>query len=375
VYSTYVLRKRNIQISKIEVKNTISSVRKVLKSGNLAQGRCVEEFEKTFAEILQVKHAIAVNNGTSALFLALKSLDLNSNSEIITTPLTFGATLNAILAAGATARFADINQDDFNVDPNSISERICENTKVLLPVHLYGQMSNMTEIMNIAKSNKLFVIEDAAQATFAEVNNKMAGSYGIGAFSFYATKNFTSGEGGIITTDDDDISEKIRILRNQGMKSRYEYTTTSLNYRMNELQASMLIPQIKNRSKIQLKRSKNAELMNSLLAESNLLTLPNQNLGKIHVWHQYTLILKGNSRLNRDDIVKKLQDRGISAGVYYPKLVFDYECFRNHERVIIEETPKAKMISKNCLSLPVHQYLTKNDVKRIAYELLEIIYG
>ena len=362
-----------IPISKIDLEESIPHVIDVLRSGNIAQGPQVARLEETFAELSGVKYGVAVNNGTSALYLALKSLELGPDDECITSPFTFGATLNAILATGAKARFVDISESDFNIDPSMIESALTPNTKVILPVHLYGQMADMNPIKEIAIRNNLEIVEDAAQSAFAGYQDKKAGSFGLGCFSFYATKNFTSSEGGIVLTNDENLARNLRILRNQGMESRYQYVTSSLNYRMTDIAAAVLIPQLTNREEIQKKRSFNASRLTELLSECSSIQLPKQINGRRHVWHQFTILLSEDSELSRDEIVKSMNEASIGASVYYPKLVNDYDCFKNDIRISSSELPIAKSIAKRCFSIPVHQYLSESDLDRIANELLRIL--
>ncbi len=209
-----------IPISVVDVRDAEPLVLEVIRSGVLAQGPMVERLEDAFAEIAGVRHAVAVNNGTTALVAALQVLDLQPGDEVVTSPFTFVATLNAILEAGATARFADIREDDFAVDPAAVAATVGDRVKVLMPVHLYGQTADMGPLMDIARDRGLHVVEDAAQAHGATYEGKGAGSFGIGSFSFYATKNLTTGEGGMITTDDDAIADRLLVLSNQGMRQR-----------------------------------------------------------------------------------------------------------------------------------------------------------
>lgn len=362
-----------LAISKINLEDSIPLVESVLRSGNIAQGKLVQQLEQEFEVMTGVAHAVAVNNGTSALFLALKGHRIEPGDEVITSPFTFGATLNAIIAAGGIARFADISEDDFNVRAETIESQLTEKTKFVLPVHLYGQMADMSPIMEIVRKNKLQLIEDAAQSAFASYGSNSAGTFGTGCFSFYATKNFTSSEGGMLTTDDEDLAARLRILRNQGMASRYEYVTSSLNYRMTDVQAAILIPQLPKRHIIQRKRTENAKKLSSQLSLSPHLALPREMKGRVHVWHQYTVLLKETCNLTRDEVVARLNDRNIGAGVYYPKVVFDYDCFRGHPQVIQTEVPNAESVSERCFSIPIHQHLTHSDLDRIAENVLEVV--
>ena len=354
-----------IPITIVDVKDSEELVLQVLRSGNLAQGPLVAQLERDFAALHQVDHAIAVNNGTTALVAAIESLHLGLQDEVVTSPFTFVATLNAVLEAGATVRFADISEDDFCVSASTLSENCNANTRVLMPVDLYGQTANMIEISNLAKSKGLRVVEDAAQAHGASISNQMAGSFDIGTFSLYATKNITSGEGGIITTNDSSIADYLRILRNQGMRERYNYVIPGHNYRMTDLQAAIAIPQISKVNTIAEQRGSNASRLQEGLANIQGVKLPKQMADRKHVWHQFTILLGEDARVDRNQFIEKMLENEIGCGSYYTKLVFDYECFRDNPRVKIENYPVAERISRQCVSLPVHQYLSESDLDKI----------
>ena len=354
-----------IPITVVDVQDSEELVIQVLRSGNLAQGPMVAQLERDFASLHEVDHAIAVNNGTTALVAAIESLRLEKGDEVVTSPFTFVATLNAVLEAGATVRFADISEDDFCVSPSTLSENCNSNTRVLMPVDLYGQTADMTEILHLANSRGLRIVEDAAQAHGASIANKMAGSFDIGTFSLYATKNITAGEGGIITTNDSDIADYLRILRNQGMRERYNYVIPGHNYRMTDLQAAIAIPQISKVKQIAEKRASNARRLQEGLADLQGVKLPKQMPDRVHVWHQFTILLGDDARIDRNLFIDKMFENEIGCGSYYPKLVFDYECFRNNARVKIDEYPVANRVSKQCVSLPVHQHLSDSDLDKI----------
>lgn len=343
----------------------------VLRSGVIAQGPVVKELEDRFATLVGVEHAVAVNNGTTALIASLAVLDLKPGDEIITSPFTFAATLNAILEAGATARFADVSDDDFCVTPESVEALVGPRTKVLLPVHLYGQPAAMTEISRIADEHSLTIVEDAAQAHGASVDGRQAGGFGIGCFSLYATKNLTTGEGGIITTDDASIAARLRILRNQGMRQRYEYVTAGNNYRLTDLQAAIALPQLDRYDRMVAARAENAARLSELLVGIHGLTTPAQVEGRFHVWHQYTVLLPEGT--DRDAVVEGMTAAGVSTGIYYPRLVHDYPPYRDRADVILDPTPVAASVAARCLSLPVHPHLADGDVETIAGALQDCL--
>lgn len=362
-----------IPITVVDVKDSEPLVLEVLRSGSIAQGPMVARLEREFAEAIGVKHCIAVNNGTTALVAALEVCDLKAGDEVITSPFTFVATLNAALEAGATVRFADINENDFCIDASTIAPLINEKTVALMPVHLYGQSADMSGINDLVSKHSLKLVEDAAQAHGATYGTSSVGTFGLGCFSLYATKNLTSGEGGLITTNDDVLADRLRILRNQGMRERYKYEVIGHNYRLTDIHAAIAVPQVAKMFTIAETRKKNAAYLNSALSDVKALRLPKELDGRSHVWHQYTVVLTENSTIDRDEFISKMSERGVACGAYYPKLAFDYDCFKNNHRVVIDDVPVAERIARSCVSLPVHQYLTESDLRTIADSVISIL--
>lgn len=348
-----------------------AKVLEVIRSGNIAQGPVVAEFENRFAELVGARHAVAVNNGTTALVAAIQSLDLQPGDEVITSPFTFIATLNAILEAGATVRFGDIRVEDFALDPESVRAQITPRTKVIIPVHLYGQSADMKALTEIAAEHSLAIIEDGAQAHGARFEGRGVGTFGIGCFSFYATKNLTTGEGGIITTDDDEIAASLRIMRNQGMRARYEYVMAGHNYRLTDLQAAVVLPQLDAYPALLEARRANAAALSQKLADIDGLVLPRQLVGREHVWHQYTVLLPQD--VDREAFVAALAELGVGSGIYYPKPVYDYDTYRDRSDVIRSDTPIADDVAARCVSLPVHQHLSADDIDTIVAAVREVL--
>jgi perosamine synthetase len=346
-----------------------ASVLEVLRSGQLAQGPKVARLELLASQMAQTRNAVAVSNGTVALEAALQVANVGVGDEVITSPFTFAATLNAILRSGATARMVDIGKD-FNVIPKAVAAAVNERTRAILPVDLFGLMADMESIAEIARLNGLTIIEDAAQAHGATQNSRAAGSFGLGTFSLYATKNIASGEGGLITTDDDDVADRLRVLRNQGMRQRYDYAIVGRNLRMSDLTAAVAIPQIERIDEIVARRQANAEALNERLRNTNL-TLPVVPEGRVHVWHQYTVLLPQDT--DRDRVVAELTNRRIGSGVYYPRLVWDHQPYRDRPSVIPGSTPNAADAAARCLSLPVHPGLDESDIDRIAEAMRHVI--
>lgn len=333
----------------------------VIRSGRLTQGPMVERLESAMGRLVGTRHAIAVNSGTAALVAALQALGVEAGSEVVTSPFTFVATLNAILEVGATARFADI-LDDFTVDPQALEAAITPRTSAVMPVHLYGYPADMSRVTAVTNRYGVALIEDAAQAHGASVDGKNAGAFGVGCFSFYATKNVPAGEGGAITTDDAALAERVRLLRNHGMRRRYEYELAGHNYRMPELCAAIALPQLQKLEERNERRSRNAARLTEGLVGLRGIHVPTVVPGRRHVFHHYTIRVSEEAPLNRDTLGSALAERHVETGVYYPRVVFDHDCYRNHPNVLWEPMPRAERLAREVLSLPVHPWLSDQDV-------------
>jgi dTDP-4-amino-4,6-dideoxygalactose transaminase len=336
----------------------------VLKSGMLVQGEKVALLEELFAATHQVAHTVAVSNGTVALTAALRARGIGPGDEVITTPFSFNATLNAILEVGATARFADI-RDDFTVDVDAMAALVNSRTAALLPVHLYGLPADMTAIAALAARHSLAIVEDASQAHGAICDGRSVGSFDIGSFSLYATKNITSGEGGLITTDDDGTARMLRLLRNQGMRARYDYEVPGYNWRLTDLQAALVIPQVRRLKQITETRAANAARLTAGLACIPSLLLPTVPPGRSHVWHQYTVRIVHDVAVERSQFCDRLTQAGVGHGIYYPKLMHDHPCYSDNTQVIRDDTPRARRIATQVVSLPVHQGLDERALTHV----------
>lgn len=345
----------------------------VLRSGQLAQGPLVQQFEKEFATISGTVEAIAVSNGTVSLETIVRALNIGPGDEVIIPSFTFVATLNAVLHSGATVRFADISLETFTIDPEHVKSLITDRTKAIIPVHLYGQMADMRALSSLVKESPISLIEDSAQAHGATFEGKPAGSWGIGSFSFYATKNMTTGEGGMITTSDQNLANFVRLFRNQGMQSRYQYEIAGSNQRMTDLQAAIGLSQVPYISEWSNRRRRNARYLSESLDGVPGIVTPFERPGSDHVFHQYTIRVTPEARITRDTLSMSLAQKEIQSGIYYPKTVYDYDCFREISRIDIGDSPKSETAALEVLSLPVHQWLSESDLDQIVSVLSEAL--
>ncbi len=334
------------------------AVAEVLDSGIIAQGPKVLEFEKMFAEYVGTNHAIATSSGTTAIHLSLLALGIGSGDEIITTPFTFIATATPILFCGAKPVFVDIDPKTFNIDPGKIEAAITENTKAILPVHLFGQPSIMKPIEEIAEAHDLFLIEDACQAHGAKYHGQFVGSIGdCGCFSFYPTKNMTTSEGGIITTNDSELAERLTLLRNHGQLQRYNYNMIGYNFRMTDISAAIGIVQMSKLEKFIEKRIENATKLTQGL--EGIVEVPFIAPDVRHVFNLYTI-----KQSLRDGLKEALEKDGIGSGIYYPKPLHEFPVFKDYiadgfSALVSEE------VSREVLSLPVHPTISDEDIDRI----------
>jgi len=331
----------------------------VLESGRLAQGPRVQEFEEKFAALCGVKHGVATSSGTTALLTALLVHGIGPGDEVITTPFTFIASANSIRFTGARPVFVDIDESSYNIDPALIEEKITPRTKAILPVHLYGNPCDTERIMEVADRHELVVIEDACQAHGASIKGRKVGSYGTGCFSFYPTKNMTTAEGGMITTDDEEVAQRARLMRHHGQSQLYYHEAPGYNFRMTELQAALGLVQLEKLPEWTRKRIENAAYLTERL--TNVIT-PRVKKRYVHVYHQYTIRVKGD----RDEAVKKLAEGGIGARVYYPLPVHWQPFYR--QQGFNDSLPVSERMSQEVLSLPVYPALTQEELDKIVSE-------
>jgi len=334
------------------------AVSEVLESGMIASGPKVALFEKQFAQYVGTKYAVATTSGTTALHLALLSLGIKKGDEVIIPSFSFIATANIILFCNAKPVFCDVDPRTFNIDTFKIENLITDKTRAIMPVHLYGQPANMKPIIEIAEKNGIYIIGDAAQAHGAKYENKMVGSFGnLECFSFYPTKNMTTGEGGMITTNNEDLVEKARSIQNHGRKKTkwgYEHGRLGYNYRMTDVAAAIGIEQLKKLPGFVKKRRKNAQLY-----DKNIYSVETPYvLDKTeHAYQQYTIKTK-----KRESLINKLKNNEIGYGIYYPKPLHFYDHLKQYAH---DDLKNSEMLVQEVLSLPIHPALSEQDLATI----------
>jgi len=330
-----------------------------LEATQFILGPNVQAFEKESADYLGVKHAIGVASGTDALHLALAALGIGPGDEVITSPFTFIATAEAICYVGATPVFVDIDPGTFNLDLEQVKAAINEKTAAVIPVHLFGQPVNMPALMQLCEANNLKVVEDCAQSFGAHINGQQTGSFGaLGAFSFFPSKNLGCyGDGGLVSTNDNDLAETVKVLRNHGSTQRYHHSMIGYNSRLDELQAIILRIKLKRIDDYNANRRRVDQTYKKLLADTDVITPYEDGVG-YHVYHQYTC-----QHPKRDQILKALQDQGIGCAIYYPIPLHKQSVFANEcEGMTL---PVTESVVEQCFSLPVFPELDEARIEII----------
>ncbi|MCD6445379.1 DegT/DnrJ/EryC1/StrS family aminotransferase [Candidatus Bathyarchaeota archaeon] len=356
-------------------KEEIEAVIKVMETGVLTHalgaGPMVQKFEKSFSDFVNAKHAVAVNTGTAALHLAITAAGVKEGDEVILPSFTFVATAEVVVMNRAKPVFVDINPYTYNVSPEKIEAAITEKTRAIIPVDLYGLPCDMERIREIADKHGLVIIEDAAQAHGAIYKGKHVGAFAdVTCWSFYASKNMTTGEGGMVTTNNDEIAEKLRALRSHGEKEKYTSLMLGHNYHMPEIQAAIGCVQLEKLPSFIAKRRENARRLTSRLKGVERLQLPMEPEGSKHSWYLYTVRLKEGLRAERDSIIESLKDNGIGAEVYYSNPIHLMPYYKKFGEFRLPETEKA---SKQVFSLPVHPGVTEAQIDYIADSLLQLL--
>ena len=347
--------------------NELTYITDCVRSGWISSlGKYISEFEQRFADFCGTRHAVAVSNGTTALHLALVALGIGPGDEVILPSLTFIATANAVHYTGATPVFADSEADTWNIDPQDIARVITERTRAIIPVHLYGHPANMQPILEMAKQHNLHVVEDAAEAHGALYQGQRVGSLGeVNAFSFYGNKIITTGEGGILTTNDDALDGKLRFLRDHAMSTvkRYWHTEIGFNYRMTNLQAAIGVAQMERIEEFIARKRGIAQAYNQGLREVSFVQTPPEAGWATSVYWMYSILLGEDFHLDRDEVMKRLRDQGIdSRPFFYPIHI------QPPYRADIS-LPVAENLSRRGINLPSAVTLTEEDIQRIVSAL------
>lgn len=348
-------------------KEEIELVNKVLTSNELTNasyegGKYVREFERLLSEYTNAKYAIAINSGTSALYASLLALSLKSSDEVIIPSLTFVATANAVVAAGAKPVFADIREDDYTIDANDIEKKITKNTKVIIPVHIYGHTAEMTLIRELASKHSLYVIEDACQSLGSIYKGKHTGTLSdLGCYSFYPSKVLTSGEGGAIVTNNKELADKIKMIRNHGMLEGYDTRILGMNLRMGEINAAIAIAQMHKLEMMLEARRDNAYTLNAIL--DGRVKIPKENSDRRYNWYLYSILVN-----DRDYIQKRLNELGIGASIYYRIPVHKTPFYDNKIRL-----PVTEYVSEHILSLPIHPLVKREEIEYIGSSLIKLL--
>ncbi|WP_008317989.1 DegT/DnrJ/EryC1/StrS family aminotransferase [Leptolyngbya sp. PCC 6406] len=354
-----------------------AAVTAVLASGRYINGPVVEEFSRAFGDYIGTAECVACNSGTDALYLALRALDIGPGDEVITSPFTFIATTEVVSALGAVPVFIDIELDSFNLDPDQLEAAITPRTKAIMPVHLFGRPVDMDRVMAIAERHNLAVIEDCAQAAGAEWGDRKVGAIGhIGCFSFFPTKNLGGcGDGGALTTNDPQVAETVRMLREHGSRVRYYHEAIGVNSRLDALQAAILQIKLRHLEDWNAARQRVAERYQNLLAPIPGVVVPPAPVGGRSVWNQYTVRLEAAATAGgewRDRVRQHLADQGVSSMIYYPLPL-------HHQPVYANlgygpgSFPKSELAAQQVLALPMYPELTAAAQERVVYALKDAL--
>lgn len=358
----------NIPLSRVYMDDDIKkAVLEVLDGGWYILREKVHEFERKFAEFCDVKNGVCVSSGTAAIFLSLLALDIKHGDEVIVPSFSFIASATPVIHLGAKPVFVDIDPETYTIDPEKTREAVTERTKAIIPVHLYGHPANMDVIVDIAEENSLHIIEDAAQAHGAEYKGRKVGGIGhVACFSFYPSKNMTvCGDGGIVVTNNEEIAEKVRMIRDHGRREKYIFRMIGYNLRFNEIQAAIGIRQLEKLPEWNEARRNIARMYNQAL--ENVVITPIEKPWAKHVYHLYVIRTE-----KRDELREFLKQQGISTGVHYPVPIHEQPAITN-VLGIQPSLPNTEKFAEEVLSLPMYPTLTKGEVAYISEKITEFL--
>lgn len=350
------------------------AVAEVLESGILARGPRVAEFEEQFAEYIGRRHAVATSSGTSALHVSNLILGISDGAEVIMPPLTFFATASTVIFCGGRPVFADIDPETYTLDPASLEDSVRRETKAVVPVDLYGQTADYDAILKVAMDNELSVIEDACQAHGATFGGKMAGTFGdLSCFSFYATKNMTTGEGGVILTEKEEMAERARLLREHGEETHYNHVMLGYNYRMTEISAAIGLVQLRKLDDIVRRRQRNAKMLTDELENLKGIEAPITGSNREHSYYQYIVRVTEDFPVSREKLMEHLQKKGIGSRPSYPIPLYEQPVLRSMR--IGGDCPVAERLLPQLLELPVHPQVSADDIRLIGRSIRECSRG
>ncbi len=342
----------------------IAAVAEVMQSGMLAQGEVVTKFEEEFAAYCGVGHGVAVNSGTAALHASLLALGIGPGDEVIVPSFTFIATATSVSMCGARPVMVDVEKSTYTIDPEAVRSQLCPETKAIIGVHLYGQPFDIDPVHEICEEKDLMLIEDCAQAHGATYHGKKVGGFGsVGCFSFYPTKNMTSGEGGMVTTDDEELASHIRRIINHGQSDKYLHTELGYNFRMTNLSAAIGRVQLNKLDRMNAERQANADYYTTNLKTPGI-TPPITRAGGTHVYHQYVIDVGEECPLSRDGLMAYLREKGIGSAVHYPMPVHRQPLYAGDGNR--DSCPVSDRASQHVLSLPVHPGIGREECAYIA---------
>ncbi|PLW82261.1 erythromycin biosynthesis sensory transduction protein eryC1 [Kineobactrum sediminis] len=345
-----------------------AGMQEVMRSSQFLDGANVAGFENEAANYLQVRHAITCGSGTDALHLSLRALGVGEGDEVITTPFTFFATVEAILYTGAQVVFVDIDPQSWTLDINQLEAAITPRTRAIIPVHLFGNPAAMPGLMALAQRHGLPVVEDCAQSFGARIDGRMTGSWGAtGCFSFFPSKNLGAyGDGGMITTDSDSLADQLRKLRNHGSQERYQHQVLGYNSRLDELQAVVLRTKLRRIEQDNEARRTVARRYRKAFAGIKGLAMPHEAVGSVHVYNQYTVQLP-----QRDAMFDYLQAREIGCAIHYPRALHQQPVL--HDQFDGHSFPAAEHLARHCLSLPICSQVTDHQVDTVITAVQEAL--
>lgn len=351
----------------------VTAVATAVKEKKLSQGKYVEKFELNFAEYIEVKHAVAVSSGTAALHVALAAIGIKEGDEVVVPSFSFAATANCALYQGAKPVFADIDQSTYNIDPEKIKEKLTKKTKCIIPMHYAGQPADMDPINEIAEKHGIYVVEDAAEAHGALYKGRKAGSLGyVNCFSFYPNKNMTTGEGGMITTNDDELTAKMRVIRSQGQDTRYHHVMLGYNYRMTDIQAALGLVQLKRLDWVIKEKAEKARYYNTKIKEffGNEIKTPYVAPYATHTYMFYTIRFKDQS--TRDKAAAKLEEEGVETRIAFPPIHLQplYQKLFSYKR---GHLPITERVSDTILCLPIYPHITQKQQNYVLLTLKKVM--